>query len=55
MPLSSRMSPATIMHDLKHGPHHGERTHKQEVAIMESVKRGGRKRKKHHRKRKHRA
>lgn len=22
-----------VMHDLKHGPHHKERTHKQEVAI----------------------
>jgi hypothetical protein len=24
---------AATMHDLKHGAHHGERTHKQEVAI----------------------
>jgi hypothetical protein len=24
---------SATMHDLKHGPHHGERTHKQEVAI----------------------
>lgn len=22
-----------VMHDLKHGPHHKDRTHKQEVAI----------------------
>jgi hypothetical protein len=24
---------AETMHDLKHGPHHGDRTHAQEVAI----------------------
>ena len=24
---------AEVMHDLKHGPHHKDRTHKQEVAI----------------------
>jgi hypothetical protein len=31
------------MHDLKHGAHHGERTHKQEVAI--AMKQSGQKRK----------
>jgi len=45
MPLDSSMSPAEIMHDLKHGPHHKNRTHRQEVAIMMSVKRGRKKKK----------
>lgn len=43
MPLRHGMKPATIMHDLKHGPHHKDRTHKQEVAIM--MKYRGKKRK----------
>lgn len=30
---------AETMHDLKHGPHHKDRTHKQEVAI--SLKQAG--------------
>ena len=50
MPLDSSMSPAEIMHDLKHGPHHKNRTHKQEVAIMMSVKRRKKKKRKGSRK-----
>jgi hypothetical protein len=34
---------AETMHDLKHGPHHGQRTHKQEVAI--AMKQSGQSRK----------
>lgn len=33
MPLRKGMSMQAAMHDLKHGPHHKDRTHKQEVAI----------------------
>jgi hypothetical protein len=46
MPLTKGMSMASAMHDLKHGPHHKDRTHKQEVAIaMKYAKRGKKKRK----------
>lgn len=33
MPLKKGMSMQSAMHDLQHGPHHKDRTHKQEVAI----------------------
>ena len=33
MPLKHGMSMQEAMHDLKHGPHHKDRTHRQEVAI----------------------
>jgi hypothetical protein len=33
MPLRHGMKMGTLMHDLKHGPHHNKRTHRQEVAI----------------------
>lgn len=33
MPLRKGMSMQAAMHDLKHGPHHKDRTHKQEIAI----------------------
>jgi hypothetical protein len=35
---------SATMHDLKHGPHHGERTHKQEVAT--AMKQSGQAKKK---------
>ena len=41
---------AEVMHDLKHGPHHKDRTHKQEVAI--AMKLSGQARKKRSRKNK---
>jgi len=34
------------MHDLKHGPHHGDRTHKQEIAIAEKQAGNSRRKKK---------
>jgi hypothetical protein len=44
MPLKKGMSMQSAMHDLKHGPHHGERTHKQEIAI--AMKYAGKRKKK---------
>ena len=45
MPLKKGMSMAAAMHDLRHGPHHKQRTHKQEVAIaMKYAKKKGRRR-----------
>ena len=34
------------MHDLKHGPHHKDRTHKQEIAIAEKQAGNSKKKKK---------
>jgi len=46
MPLTKGMSMQDAMHDLKHGPHHKNRTHKQEVAIaLKYAKKGKRKKK----------
>lgn len=33
MPLRKGMSRAEVFHDLKHGPHHKDRTREQEIAI----------------------
>lgn len=46
MPLKHGMSMASAMHDLKHGPHHKDRTHKQEVAIAMKYAGRGKRRKK---------
>lgn len=40
MPLRKGMSMAAAMHDLKHGPHHKDRTRKQEIAIAEKYSGG---------------
>lgn len=52
MPLRKGMSMQAAMHDLKHGPHHKDRTHRQEVAIAlkYAAKRKRRKRKRASRK-----
>jgi|HubBroStandDraft_3_1064219.scaffolds.fasta_scaffold3794784_1 hypothetical protein len=51
MPLKQGMSMQSAMHDLKHGPHHKDRTHKQEVAIaMKYARKKKGKRKKGNRK-----
>jgi hypothetical protein len=61
MPLPKKLKPGAskskkkkvvedTMHDLKHGPHHGDRTHKQEVAI--AMRQSGQSRKKSARKKK---
>lgn len=47
MPLKKGMSMDSAMHDLKHGPHHKDRTHKQEIAIAMKYGRKKGKRKKH--------
>lgn len=50
MPLRRGMSMQAAMHDLKHGPHHKDRTHKQEVAIALKYARKGKKHKRSSRK-----
>lgn len=55
MPLRKGMTMGAAMHDLKHGPHHKDRTHAQEVAIAEKYSGGKqepRAKKKHARSRK---
>lgn len=44
MPLKKGMSMQDAMHDLKHGPHHKDRTRKQEIAI--AMKYAGKKKRK---------
>lgn len=43
MPLKKGMSMQAAMHDLKHGPHHKDRTHEQEVAIAMKYSKGKKK------------
>lgn len=40
MPLHKGMTMGQAMHDLKHGPHHKDRTRPQEIAIAEKYSGG---------------
>jgi hypothetical protein len=46
MPEKYGDSMQNLMHNLKHGPHHKNRTHKQEVAIALKFHRGKKKKRK---------
>lgn len=54
MPLRKGMTMGAALHDLKHGPHHKDRTRSQEIAIAEKYSGGkqGKRSKKHARARK---
>jgi hypothetical protein len=51
MPLRAGERFESVLHDLKRGPHHKDRTRAQELAIAYKVSRKGKKSKKKYRKR----
>jgi hypothetical protein len=46
MPLKPGMTREEVFHDLRHGPHHKDRTRKQEIAIAMRYKPGKKKKRK---------